>query len=54
MLAELDIPYELLVVSAHRTPDRLFEYATTAAGRGIEVIIAGAGRGGASAGHAGS
>jgi len=43
MLAELDIPYELLVVSAHRTPDRLFEYATTAAGRGIEVIIAGAG-----------
>jgi phosphoribosylaminoimidazole carboxylase PurE protein len=43
ILAELDIPYELLVVSAHRTPDRLFEYATTAPGRGIEVIIAGAG-----------
>jgi len=43
VLAELDIPYELLVVSAHRTPDRLFEYATAAAGRGIEVIIAGAG-----------
>ncbi len=43
LLAELDIPYELLVVSAHRTPDRLFEYATTAHGRGIEVIIAGAG-----------
>ena len=43
MLAELEIPYELLVVSAHRTPDRLFEYATAAAGRGIEVIIAGAG-----------
>ena len=43
ILAELDIPYELLVVSAHRTPDRLFEYATTAASRGIEVIIAGAG-----------
>lgn len=43
ILAQLDIPYELLVVSAHRTPDRLFEYATTAAGRGIEVIIAGAG-----------
>jgi phosphoribosylaminoimidazole carboxylase PurE protein len=43
ILAELNIPYELLVVSAHRTPDRLFEYATTAPGRGIEVIIAGAG-----------
>jgi phosphoribosylaminoimidazole carboxylase PurE protein len=43
VLAELDIPYELLVVSAHRTPDRMFEYATTAPGRGIEVIIAGAG-----------
>jgi 5-(carboxyamino)imidazole ribonucleotide mutase len=43
ILAELEIPYELLVVSAHRTPDRLFEYATTAAHRGIEVIIAGAG-----------
>lgn len=43
ILAELDIPYELLVVSAHRTPDRLFEYATTAHGRGVEVIIAGAG-----------
>jgi phosphoribosylaminoimidazole carboxylase PurE protein len=43
ILAELDIPYEFLVVSAHRTPDRLFEYATTASGRGIEVIIAGAG-----------
>ena|SRR5512147_916014 len=43
ILAELRIPYELLVVSAHRTPDRLFEYASTAPGRGIEVIIAGAG-----------
>lgn len=43
ILAELEIPYELLVVSAHRTPDRLFEYAAAAAGRGIEVIIAGAG-----------
>lgn len=43
ILAQLDIPYELLVVSAHRTPDRLFEYAVTAVGRGIEVIIAGAG-----------
>ena len=43
ILDELGIPYELLVVSAHRTPDRLFEYATTAPGRGIKVIIAGAG-----------
>ncbi len=43
LLSDLDIPYELLVVSAHRTPDRLFEYAETAPGRGIEVIIAGAG-----------
>ena len=43
ILDELGIPYELLVVSAHRTPDRLFEYAASAAGRGIKVIIAGAG-----------
>ncbi|MCP9468723.1 MAG: 5-(carboxyamino)imidazole ribonucleotide mutase [Nitrospira sp.] len=43
ILAELNVPYELLVVSAHRTPDRLFEYASTAVQRGIEVIIAGAG-----------
>jgi 5-(carboxyamino)imidazole ribonucleotide mutase len=43
ILAELGIPYELLVVSAHRTPDRLFDYAETAPGRGIEVIIGGAG-----------
>lgn len=43
VLAQLGIPYELLVVSAHRTPDRLFEYAITASGRGIRVIIAGAG-----------
>jgi 5-(carboxyamino)imidazole ribonucleotide mutase len=43
LLAELGISYELLVVSAHRTPDRLFEYATTAPNRGIQVIIAGAG-----------
>lgn len=43
LLSDLDIPYELLVVSAHRTPDRLFEYAETAPDRGIEVIIAGAG-----------
>ena len=43
LLRELGVPCELLVVSAHRTPDRLFEYAETAPGRGIEVIIAGAG-----------
>lgn len=43
ILGDLAIPYELLVVSAHRTPDRLFEYAETASERGIEVIIAGAG-----------
>ena len=43
ILADFDIPYELLVVSAHRTPDRLFQYAETASGRGIEVIVAGAG-----------
>ncbi len=38
-----DIPYEVEVVSAHRTPDKLFQYAQSAAERGIEVIIAGAG-----------
>jgi 5-(carboxyamino)imidazole ribonucleotide mutase len=43
ILDELNIPYELLVVSAHRTPDRLFEYAASAPDRGIKVIIAGAG-----------
>lgn len=43
ILAHLGIPYELLVVSAHRTPDRLFEYAATASARGIQVIIGGAG-----------
>ncbi|MCS6995243.1 MAG: 5-(carboxyamino)imidazole ribonucleotide mutase [Anaerolineales bacterium] len=42
-LDTLGIPYEVKVVSAHRTPDLLFEYAESAAGRGIEVIIAGAG-----------
>ncbi|HEX4592223.1 MAG TPA: 5-(carboxyamino)imidazole ribonucleotide mutase [Gemmataceae bacterium] len=42
-LDSLGVPHEVRVVSAHRTPDLLFEYATTAAGRGIEVIIAGAG-----------
>ena len=43
VLAELDVPSELRVVSAHRTPDHLFHYAEEAAGRGIRVIIAGAG-----------
>ena len=43
VLTELGIPNELMVVSAHRTPDRLFTYAEQAPGRGIEVIIAGAG-----------
>ena len=42
-LAALGIAHECRVVSAHRTPDLLFEYAAQAAGRGIEVIIAGAG-----------
>jgi 5-(carboxyamino)imidazole ribonucleotide mutase len=42
-LEELGVPYEKRVVSAHRTPDLLFEYAATAERRGIEVIIAGAG-----------
>ncbi|MEH6498945.1 MAG: 5-(carboxyamino)imidazole ribonucleotide mutase [Pseudoalteromonas distincta] len=43
MLEQLGIPYEVKVVSAHRTPDLLFQYAEEASGRGIEVIIAGAG-----------
>jgi len=42
-LDTLNVPYEVRVVSAHRTPDLLFEYASTARDRGIEVIIAGAG-----------
>ena len=42
-LDELGIPHEVRVVSAHRTPDVLFEYAATAAGRGLKAIIAGAG-----------
>merc|ERR1711957_416012 len=37
------VPYELTVVSAHRTPERMFEYAKSAKGRGIKIIIAGAG-----------
>ena len=43
MLGELSVPYEVKVVSAHRTPDLMFEYAETAQARGLEVIIAGAG-----------
>jgi 5-(carboxyamino)imidazole ribonucleotide mutase len=42
-LDELGVPYEVRVVSAHRTPDLLFEYAGTAEARGLEAIIAGAG-----------
>ena len=42
-LEQLGVPFETRVVSAHRTPDLLFEYASTAAERGLEVIIAGAG-----------
>lgn len=43
ILEELGIPYEKKVVSAHRTPDLMFQYAETAAERGLKVIIAGAG-----------
>ena len=43
VLDELGVAYEMEVVSAHRTPDRMFEYAAGAAARGIAVIIAGAG-----------
>ncbi|KUY31177.1 5-(carboxyamino)imidazole ribonucleotide mutase [Elizabethkingia ursingii] len=42
-LNDLGIPYELTVVSAHRTPERMFEYAKSAKQRGLKVIIAGAG-----------
>lgn len=42
-LDALGVPYEVEVVSAHRTPDRLFAYAEAAAGRGLRVLIAGAG-----------
>jgi len=42
-LDELNVPYETKVLSAHRTPDLLFEYASEAAARGIKVIVAGAG-----------
>ncbi|HTL85791.1 MAG TPA: 5-(carboxyamino)imidazole ribonucleotide mutase [Acidimicrobiia bacterium] len=43
VLVEFGVPYEVRVVSAHRTPDVMFEYARTAAERGLRVIIAGAG-----------
>jgi 5-(carboxyamino)imidazole ribonucleotide mutase len=43
MLSRLAIEHEVRVVSAHRTPDLLFEYASSAAARGLEVLIAGAG-----------
>ncbi len=42
-LTALDVPFETRVVSAHRTPQRLYDYATLAAGRGLRAIIAGAG-----------
>jgi len=43
MLEALDVPFEAKIVSAHRTPDRLWEYGKTASARGLKVIIAGAG-----------
>ena len=43
MLEQFGVPYELTIVSAHRTPDRLYEYSRTAEERGIRVVIAGAG-----------
>lgn len=43
VLDELGVPYEKSIVSAHRTPQKMFDYAKSAAGRGIQVIIAGAG-----------
>src|SRR5580700_7541364 len=42
-LADLQVPHEVQVISAHRTPDLLFDYASSAVGRGLEVIIAAAG-----------
>jgi len=42
-LTELGVPYEMTIVSAHRTPKRLYDYAGSALGRGLKVIIAGAG-----------
>ncbi|MBX2891556.1 MAG: 5-(carboxyamino)imidazole ribonucleotide mutase [Saprospiraceae bacterium] len=43
VLTELEVPFELSIVSAHRTPDRMFQFARTAHERGIRVIVAGAG-----------
>jgi 5-(carboxyamino)imidazole ribonucleotide mutase len=43
ILAELQVPHEVRIVSAHRTPDRMFDFAEAAAGRGLRAIIAGAG-----------
>lgn len=43
ILTELDIPHEVRIVSAHRTPDRLWDYGKSAVDRGLQVIIAGAG-----------
>ncbi len=43
MLEKLDVPYEMTVISAHRTPERLTEYVKTTADRGIRVIVSGAG-----------
>ena len=43
VLEELNVPFELTVVSAHRTPERMYEYAQSARERGLKVIVAGAG-----------
>lgn len=43
VLTELGVPFEARIVSAHRTPDRLWDYGKTAVARGLQVIIAGAG-----------
>jgi len=43
ILDELQVPYETKIVSAHRTPQRLYDYAKSASGRGLKIIIAGAG-----------
>lgn len=43
VLKELEVPYEMTVISAHRTPERMMEYATSAAARGLKAIVAGAG-----------
>jgi len=43
ILSELEVPFEINIVSAHRTPELMFEYAKTAVDRGLKVIIAGAG-----------